>query len=241
MSGWPRCAREAPSRKRARPWTTEVGWMTTSIFSYGTPNKKCASISSRPLFASVAESTVILRPICQVGCSSACSGVTSASSSRLRPRNGPPEAVRTSESTSLRAAALEALEERGVLAVHRQQEPSPALPRRERELARRDEALLVRERERHASLERPERGWQAPRTRRTAFRTTSGSARSRSSVRSPPTCVSGARPSIGCGSRRGRNQLEARVRLDDLDRLSTDRARRSEQGDSRHPCNATIV
>src|SRR6266566_2662574 len=35
----------------------------------------------------------------QVGCASASSGPTSASSSRVRPRNGPPEAVSTSECT----------------------------------------------------------------------------------------------------------------------------------------------
>ena len=43
------------------------GWMTTSICSGGTPNSQCASITSRPLFISVAESTLILRPIFQVG------------------------------------------------------------------------------------------------------------------------------------------------------------------------------
>ena len=46
---------------------------------------------------SVAESTVIFGPMFQVGCASASAGVTSASSLRLRPRKGPPEAVRTSE------------------------------------------------------------------------------------------------------------------------------------------------
>ncbi len=57
----------------------------------------CASITSRPLFISVAESTVIFAPIAQVGWLSACSTVTSVSSARVRPRNGPPEAVITSE------------------------------------------------------------------------------------------------------------------------------------------------
>ena len=33
-----------------------------------TPNSQCASITSSPLFISVAESIVILRPICHVGC-----------------------------------------------------------------------------------------------------------------------------------------------------------------------------
>src|SRR6185503_5361984 len=48
---------------------------------------------------SVAESTVIFGPMFQVGCASASEAVTPESSSRLRPRNGPPEAVRTSVCT----------------------------------------------------------------------------------------------------------------------------------------------
>jgi hypothetical protein len=57
----------------------------------------------------------------------------------------------------LRVAALEALEGGRVLAVDRQQQPSSPLPGRERELSRRDEALLVGERQRDPALERPER------------------------------------------------------------------------------------
>ena len=60
---------------------------------------RCASISSRPLLARVAESIVIFGPMFHVGWASASAGVTSASSSAERPRNGPPEAVSTSEST----------------------------------------------------------------------------------------------------------------------------------------------
>ena len=44
-------------------------------------NSQCASITSRPLFIMVAESTEILRPITQFGCAQACSGVTCASRS----------------------------------------------------------------------------------------------------------------------------------------------------------------
>ena len=59
----------------------------------GPPNRWWASITSRPLFISVAESIVILPPISQVGCWSASSTVTPSSSARVRPRNGPPDAV----------------------------------------------------------------------------------------------------------------------------------------------------
>ena len=143
--------RRGSGRARAR---STSGGSTTSIRSYGTPKRKCASITSRPLFASVAESIVIFGPMIQVGCASASSGVTSASSSRVRPRNGPPLAV---SDEALRLAELGALEERRVLAVDRDQRASAPLLRRERELAGGDEALLVRERERDAALERPHR------------------------------------------------------------------------------------
>ena len=50
--------------------------------------------------AQVAELVVITRPIEKLGWASACSGVTSASSAALRPRNGPPDAVSTRRRTS---------------------------------------------------------------------------------------------------------------------------------------------
>ena len=100
---------------------------------------------------------MIFRPIDQVGCARASSTVTCSSSARERPRNGPPEAVRTSDSTVSRIAPLEALEERRVLAVDRQQQAAAAAMGGDGELAGRDEALLVRERERDAALERPQR------------------------------------------------------------------------------------
>ena len=114
-------------------------------------------MSSSPLFASVAESTVIFGPIDHVGCARASSTVTDSRSASDRFRKGPPEAVSTIESTRARGPALEALEDRGVLAVDGQKQPSSPLPCPEREVAGGDEALLVRERESDAPLERPER------------------------------------------------------------------------------------
>ena len=111
--------------------------------SPATPNSQCASITSRPLFISVAESMVILRPICQVGCCSASSAVTRCRArDARRPRNGPPDAVRISRRTSRGVAAVQALMDGVVLAVDRQdrrrrarraasmtsRRPSPALP-----------------------------------------------------------------------------------------------------------------
>src|SRR6195952_5330670 len=65
--GTPTCARTLPSTNSTKECTTLCGWTTTSMRSYGRPNKKCASMTSSALFASVALSTVILRPIDQVG------------------------------------------------------------------------------------------------------------------------------------------------------------------------------
>src|SRR2546423_862386 len=79
------------------PWTIDCGWTTTSMSSYPIPNRWCASITSRPLFISVAESIVIFAPMLQVGWASASATVTSASDSAVRPRNGPPDAVRAFE------------------------------------------------------------------------------------------------------------------------------------------------
>ena len=52
------------------------GWTTTATRSYGTSYSQCASMTSRPLFMRVAESTVILAPMCQVGWARASGGRT---------------------------------------------------------------------------------------------------------------------------------------------------------------------
>ena len=101
---------------------------------------------------------MIFGPIAQVGCASASAGVTSSSSARERPRNGPPEAVRTRPDDASRDRVP-----RGTgRAPSARCRPAAAARRRARcaasgELAGGDEALLVRERERDAVLERPER------------------------------------------------------------------------------------
>ena len=59
MSGEPSCAITEPSRNSTKPWTTDCGWTTTSSSSGASANKCRASISSRPLFISVAELIVI--------------------------------------------------------------------------------------------------------------------------------------------------------------------------------------
>ena len=90
----------APSANSTIECTIDCGWTTTSIWSSPKPNSRCASITSRPLFTSVAELVVTSGPMRHVGCASACSGVTASSRSRGQPRNGPPLAVSTSRLTS---------------------------------------------------------------------------------------------------------------------------------------------
>ena len=80
MSGGLACAIVEPSTNSTIEWTIDCGCTTTSIASNGTSNSRCASITSRPLLTSVAELMVTTGPMSQVGCASACSGVTSASS-----------------------------------------------------------------------------------------------------------------------------------------------------------------
>ena len=110
---------------------------------------------------SVAESIVIFPPMSQVGCASASSRVTESRS--VRPRNGPPLAVRTSRSIGARPLARDQLEERGMLGVHGQQLRPRGLCESGHQLAADDEALLVRQCEVDALPERRHRGAQAGR------------------------------------------------------------------------------
>ena len=66
-------------------------------------NSSAASITSSPLFISVAESTEIFRPIAQVGCLQASSGVIESKVSSGRKRKGPPEAVKVMARTRFRS------------------------------------------------------------------------------------------------------------------------------------------
>ncbi len=71
MSVTPSCAIIEPSTISTIEWTTDCGWTTTSMRLGGTSNSQRASMTSSPLFISVAESMVIFGPIFQVGWRSA--------------------------------------------------------------------------------------------------------------------------------------------------------------------------
>ena len=78
-------------------------------------------MTSRPLFASVAESIVIFAPMLQVGWRRACCGVIAANSAAGRSRNGPPDAVRIEARPPCEVLADEALPDRRMLRVDRAQ------------------------------------------------------------------------------------------------------------------------
>ena len=100
MSGGLSLATTAPSWNSTIECTIDCGCTTTSMRSIGTSKSRCASITSRPLFASVALLMVMTAPMSQVGWASASATVTARSWSRVRPRKGPPDAVRIRRATS---------------------------------------------------------------------------------------------------------------------------------------------
>ena len=157
MSGIDSCAIVAPSQNSTMLCTIDCGCTTTSMRSKPTPNSSCASITSSPLFISVELSTVILAPMFHVGCASASAIVTSRSCSRVRPRNGPPLAVSTMRADLGRAPGAQALPDRGVLGVDGDDLAAARGARLGDDRPGRDQALLVRERETLARLQRGER------------------------------------------------------------------------------------
>ena len=119
MSGGLAWAMVEPSTNSTIEWTTDCGCTTTSMASNGTSKSRWASMTSSPLFISVAELIVTRGPMAHVGCASACSTVTSSSAARSQPRKGPPLAVRTSRRTSRGAARAQGLGQGRVLGVDR--------------------------------------------------------------------------------------------------------------------------
>ena len=145
-----------PSVNTTKPCATDVRWTSTWTRSPGTPNHFDASITSRPLFISVAESIVFLTPMRHVGCAARPRPSRAAIASRGADQNGPPDAVTTIDAIALGRRALQALKDRGVLAVDRQQPRAAARRVRDEQLARGDDQLLVRDRDVDAAIDRGE-------------------------------------------------------------------------------------
>ena len=149
----------APSENSTIECTIDCGCTTTSMRSSPKPNSRCASITSRPLFTSVAELVVTSGPIRHVGCARACSGVTDCEPV-LRPAAERAAARGQHQPFHLGVRpGAQALGDRRVLGVHRHDLPGlgPAGDQR----AADDQRLLVRQGEGPAGVERGERGAQA--------------------------------------------------------------------------------
>ena len=101
MPSWPRMA---PSLNSTMEWTMLWGCTITDTCASGSRYSRMASMTSRPLFISVEQSTVILGPMVQLGCRRASARGFLATSSRHIPRKGPPEQVRISRRISWRSA-----------------------------------------------------------------------------------------------------------------------------------------
>ena len=177
----------------------------------------------------------------QVGCASASLGRDVARArARLRPRNGPPEAVRTSESTWSGVLPSRHWKSRGVLAVDRAgaalrparcaaSASSPAATRLSLLASASVDAALERPESRPAAGKaddgvEDEVGLGAPRAARSG---------------SPPpwkcsTPSSAASPVRSRRPGRERAELELGVRVDDLERLAADRAGGAEESDPLH-------
>ena len=128
---------------------------------------------------------------------------------------------------------LRALEERGVLAVDGNEQATSPLLRAQGQLARCNEALLVGERQRDAALERPHRPRQAGEAdRRVQDEIRLGALEQLGRV---ATDLRVRRETVDRRRAGGsRDELEARIRVDHLDRLAADRAGGPEEGDARH-------
>ncbi len=123
------------------------GWIMTAIRSAGTSKNQSRLDDLQPLVHQGRRVHRDLRPHGPVGVGQ---GLLRAHPpqrlARRRPRNGPPEAVRTRRRTSSGVAPVQHLEQRRVLAVHREQ-PRAARPRRgQDQLPSRDQGLLVGQR-----------------------------------------------------------------------------------------------
>ena len=133
-----------------------------------------------------------------------------------------------------RLAPLEALVKRGVLAVDGQDPASASFAGLTGELTGGDEALLVRERQVDAPLERPERGVNARESDHCVEHDVGLGAFEELCEVTPNLFQRRVDMVEGRRARRGRAELELRMPLDDLDRLATDRPRCPEQRDALH-------
>ena len=109
----------------------------------GTSKSHIASMVSMPLFMRVAQSTVILSPMFQVGCLSAWAGVTAARPSGVEVAEGAAAGREHDAADAVILLAPEALPDGGVLAVDRAEVASAGDHGATDEVPGHDERLLV--------------------------------------------------------------------------------------------------
>ncbi len=117
-------------------------------------------MTSRPLFIIDAESMVIFCPMLQFGCFRACASVACSISALAQVRNGPPDAVMMTRTSSSAVAGAQCLEQRVVLGIGRQ-DAGPGLGGTLHEkITGANQAFLVGQRHAGAAIDRRERGLQ---------------------------------------------------------------------------------
>ena len=161
MSGGLAWAIVEPSMKVTIECTIDCGCTTTSMRSYGMPNSRCVSMSSRPLLTSDAEFSVFIGPMTRSGGRRPVPGVT-----RLE-LGGRPAAERPAGGGQhqlgdlLGGAAAQALGQRGVFGVHRHDLTRPRRPQHQRTTG--DQRFLVGQRQPGAGRQRGQGRSQAQR------------------------------------------------------------------------------
>ena len=110
-------------------------------------------MTSSPLFIIEAESMVIFWPMLQFGCFSACASVACSMSAAAQVRNGPPDAVMMTRTSSSRLPELKRLKQRVVLGIGRQDAGARLRSALHEEIAGADQAFLVGKRDRRAAID----------------------------------------------------------------------------------------
>ena len=110
-------ARTDPSRISTRAWTMLWGWMRTPSAAGLKSNSQRASMSSSPLFISVAESTVTFLPIFQRGWARASSTGFPPELAQRRPEKRPAGSGQDDSAHVGRSSPGQALENAAVLGI----------------------------------------------------------------------------------------------------------------------------
>ena len=158
MSGVPSCASIEPSTYSTIEWITDCGWTSDLDPIERRPGTDDAPRSARaPCSSSSRESTEIFAPIDQLGCFDRLRRRHRRHLRRAtRSRNGPPLAVRMMRRTRSGARMIEALEDRVMLGIDRQQRRAVrARAPSSHQRAGGDQRLLVGQRDRAARRRAP--------------------------------------------------------------------------------------